>query len=405
MRIIENFGTPEFLHWLWSVPPIILLSLFGIRQKQKARERFHSTPAPIYARRHKIQSGLLIVSYLLVTFAIARPQFGEKQEPVQQQAVDMMLALDISTSMLAEDGEKTNRLRRAKRAMFSLIEAMQGNRIGLLLFAEASFVVCPLTTDASTLKEFVAAVETETLVHSGTQIGHAIETAVARLNHQHPLKNQENKSRNRQRRFRITQRDIDVPINHSVRNANDRKANDRKALILWTDGEDHGGTAIEAAKAAASVGVHVYCIGVGTPGKPVPIPLPVLPPPENQEIDNVDFGLRKGTSYHQPTTPNATRQDKKTEKYKRNVSGQLVLTELGEETLREVAAQGQGRYYHETEISQQSGRLAGELAQLATRQFKVGRSDSGYAERFQLFVGIALLLLIAEMCVSLQKNP
>ena len=244
MRIIENFGTPEFLHWLWSVPPIILLSLFGIRQKQKARERFHSTPAPIYARRHKIQSGLLIVSYLLVTFAIARPQFGEKQEPVQRQAVDMMLALDISTSMLAEDGEKTNRLRRAKRAIFSLIEAMQGNRIGLLLFAEASFVVCPLTTDASTLKEFVAAVETETLVHSGTQIGHAIETAVARLNHEDSLKNQENNNVV----FGTTQRDQPSPSDHPVRNAIDRKA-----LILWTDGEDHGGTAVEAAKAAVSM--------------------------------------------------------------------------------------------------------------------------------------------------------
>ena len=331
-KIIENFGTPEFLHWLWSVPPIILLSLFGIRQKQKARERFHSTPAPIYARRHKIQSGLLIVSYLLVTFAIARPQFGEKQEPVQQQAVDMMLALDISTSMLAEDGEKMNRLRRAKRAMFSLIEAMQGNRIGLLLFAEASFVVCPLTTDASTLKEFVAAVETETLVHSGTQIGNAIEAGVARLNRE--------------------------------------RNSAHKALILSTDGEDHGDTAIETANAAASVGVHVYCIGVGTPGKPVPIPLP------------------GGAGY------------------KRNVSGQLVLTELGEETLREVAAQGRGRYYHETEISQQIGRLAGDLAQLATRQFKGGTPDGGErAERFQLFVGIAIFLLIAEMCVSLQKNP
>ena len=373
MRITENFGTPEFLHWLWSVPPIILLSLFGIRQKQKARERFHSTPvSPIYARRHKIQSGLLIVSYLLVTFAIAQPQFGEKQEPVQQQAVDMMLALDISTSMLAQDPDNRNvvldnvedglrkdttspritypnatrmtenRLSRAKRAMFSLIEAMQGNRIGLLLFAEASFVVCPLTTDASTLKEFVAAVETETLLHSGTQIGNAIEAGVARLNRE--------------------------------------RNSAHKALILSTDGEDHGDTAIETANAAASVGVHVYCIGVGTPGKPVPIP------------------LAEGAGY------------------KRNVSGQLVLTELGEETLREVAAQGRGRYYHETEIFQQgispasgeyakSGRLAGELAQLATRQFKVGRSDDGYAERFQLFVGIAIFLLIAEMCVSRQKNP
>ena len=382
MRITEilDFGSPEFLHWLWSVPPIILLSLFGIRQKQKARERFHSTPvSPIYARRHKIQSGfLLIVSYLLVTFAIARPQFGEKQEPVQRQAVDIMLALDISTSMLAQDGEKQPRLRRAKRAMFALIEAMQGNRIGLLLFAEASFVVCPLTTDASTLKEFVAAVETEMLVHSGTQIGHAIETAVARFNHEDSLQNQEIDNgvfplpRETQKIKKTTTSFSDDAktrhrTNQPLRTPRERQKN-RRVLILWTDGEDHGGTAVEAAKTAVSTGVHVYCIGVGTPGKPVPIP------------------LAEGAGY------------------KRNVSGQLVLTELGEETLREVAAQGQGRYYHETEISQQSGRLAGELAQLATRQFKVSPSNDGYAERFQLFVGIALLLLICETVTPLRSH-
>ena len=327
-----DFGSPEFLHWLWSVLPIVLLICLGIRQRRKASELFHSIPNPTYARRHKIQAALLMVSYLFVTFAIARPQFGEKQEPVQQRVVDVMLALDISTSMLAEDGQKTVRLRRAKHAIFSLIERMQGNRIGLLLFAEASFVVCPLTTDASTLKEFVEAVEPVTLVHSGTQIGHAIETAVARLN------------RERDRAH--------------------------KALILWTDGEDHGDTAVDAAKAAASAGVHVYCIGVGNSGQPAPIP------------------LADGAGY------------------KRNVNGQLVLTELDEETLREVAEQGRGRYYHETEISQQSERLAGDLAQLATRQFKMGAPDGGeHAERFQLFVGIAFLLLIAEMFVSFQKSP
>ncbi len=337
-----DFGSPEFLHWLWSVPPIFLLTLFGIRQKRKARERFHSILNPTYARRRKIQAGLLMASYLLVTFATAQPQFGEKREPVQRQTVDIMLALDISTSMLAEDGEETSRLSRAKRAIFALIEQMQGHRIGLLLFAEASFVVCPLTTDTSTLKEFVSAIAAKTLVHSGTQIGNAIETAVARLNRE---------SRTDRGNAPTQERD-----------------SAHKALILWTDGEDHGDTAIEAAKAAASAGVHVYCIGIGNSGKPAPIP------------------LASGTGY------------------KRNVNGQLVLTELGEETLRDVAEQGRGRYYHETEISQQSGRLAGELAQLATRKFKVGTSDGGYAERFQLFVGIALLLLICEMLVPFQKT-
>ncbi len=346
-----QFSSPEFLHFLWSVPPLILVTLFGIRRKQKAHLQFHPTSAPAHTRRHKIQAGLLVASYLFLTIAIAQPRFGGKQIPVRQH-LDIMLALDISTSMLAADAQP-NRLILAKRSIFSLLERLQGNRIGLLLFAESSFVVCPLTTDTTTLKEFLTAVEPETLVHSGTDIGKAIETAIAHLN----------------------RKTDDNQIETSLQSYQ-RGNSTHKALILWTDGEEHGETGLNAAKTAAREGVHIYCIGVGTSGQSVPIPLPEGDSPENTL-----------TAQENPST------------YKRNLSGQLVLTELNEELLREIAKQGRGSYYPETEMNP----LLRDLAQLQRRTTKVQRNGT-YAERFQFFVAGALILLLCETFMSYEKD-
>ena len=236
-----HFGHPEFLHFLWAVPPLTLLLLFGLRQKRRALLRFYSNGDPKHLRRHKIQAGLLLLSYLFLTLAMARPQWGAAPEPVAQR-LDIMLGLDISTSMLAEDGTSVRRLTQAKAVIFSLLEEFEGDRFGLLYFAEASFVVCPLTNDTNTLREFLAAITADTLIHSGTRIGNAIEIATERLTS-----------------------DQDSPT------AIDRDDRGQKVLILFTDGEDHGAAAISAAKEANRVGVHVYCVGVGNPVQSVRI--------------------------------------------------------------------------------------------------------------------------------------
>ncbi len=326
-----RFGNPGYLHLLWAIPPLIFLLLFGLRQKQKALLRFHSNVDSAHLQRHKIQAGVLLLSCIFVILAVARPQWGAKPESVAER-LDVMLALDISTSMLAEDEPSVRRLARAKAVMFSLLAELEGDRVGLLYFAEASFVVCPLTSDTGTLREFLAAVTTETLAHSGTRIAHAIETATERL-----TLDKENAT---------TAPDIDG----------------QKALILFTDGEDHGGEAIEAAKAAALKGVHIYCVGIGSPVRPVPIPL----------RGDVSTGA----------TP-----------YKRDVNGQLVLTVLDEKLLQEIAKAGNGNYYSAaTGITQ----LATDLARLEKQRFTV-RSDGEYQERFQWFVAGALILLIFEL--------
>ena len=327
-----RFGHPEFLHFLWAVPPLILLLLFGLQQKQKALLRFYSDVNPTHLQRHKVQAVLLLLSYVLVTLAIARPQWGAKPEPVAER-LDIMLGLDISTSMLAEDEKSLRRLTSAKEAIFSLLGEFEGDRFGLLYFAEASFVVCPLTSDTTTLREFLAAMIPDTLTHSGTRISNAIETAIDRL---------------------ISDQDDSTAI--------DTDLGGQKVLILFTDGEDHAEETISAAKEASQMGVHVYCVGVGNSVQPVPIPIPQ------------DTGTE--------TTP-----------YKRDANGQLVLTVLDETHLQEIAKAGKGNYYSATAgISQ----LRTDLAQLERQKFRV-RRDGEYQERFQLFVAGALILLICEV--------
>ena len=335
-----RFGHPEFLHFLWAVPPLILLLLFGLQRKRKALLRFYSNVDPAHLQRHKVQAGLLLVSYSFLILAIARPQWGAKPEPVAER-LDVMLALDISTSMLAEDEASLRRLTHAKEVMFLLLESLKEDRIGLLYFAEASFVVCPLTSDTSTLREFLEAITVETLTHSGTRIGNAIETATLRL--------------------RSDPNDT---------TAIDPNFGGQKVLILFTDGEDHGEEAIAAAKMATQAGVHIYCVGIGNAVRPVPIPLP------------------SDTATETPAP------------YKRDANGQLVLTALNENQLREIAEAGNGSYYHaNTGIVQ----LTADLARLEKQKFRI-RSDGEYQERFQLFVGGALILLICERWLSAVGN-
>ena len=326
-----RFGNPEYLHFLWAVPPLIFLLLFGLRHKEKALLRFRSNVNPVHLLRHKVQAGLLLLSCLLVILAVARPQWGAKPESVAER-LEVMLALDISTSMLAEDEKSVRRLDHAKAIIFSLLAELEDDRVGLLYFAEASFVVCPLTSDTTTLREFLAAITAETLAHSGTRIGNAIETATERL----------------------TLNERNAPI------ASDTSG--QRVLILFTDGEDHGGEAVAAAKTATQKSVHIYCVGIGNPVRSVPIPL------------QGDVGSE--------TTP-----------YKRDMNGQLVLTALDETGLQAIAKAGNGNYYHAAaEITE----LATDLARLKKQKFRI-RTDGERQERFQLFVAGALMLLICEL--------
>jgi len=175
---------------------------------------------------------LTLCAVLFLLLALARPQFGTKMRTVKREGQDIIIALDVSLSMLAED-IKPNRLEKAKHEIGSLIDKFQGDRIGLIAFAGKAFVQCPLTLDYGAAKMFLDVIEPDLIPVPGTAMGEAIQKAVVTF--------------------------VEKERKHKV-------------LILITDGEDHVGKPLDMAKAAAKEGVVIYGVGLGSL-KGVPIPL------------------------------------------------------------------------------------------------------------------------------------
>jgi Ca-activated chloride channel family protein len=180
-------------------------------------------------RRWRLVLWFLALIFLII--ALARPRWGSQVEYVERQGVEIMVALDISESMLAED-LKPNRLERAKLEISELMDRLEGNELGLVLFSGAAFVQFPLTSDFNTARMFLESANPGLISRSGTAVAEAINIAKTGFNEE-----------------RATQ----------------------KVIILLTDGEDHDGEVITAAEEAAGEGIIIYTIGFGSPdGEPIP---------------------------------------------------------------------------------------------------------------------------------------
>jgi Ca-activated chloride channel family protein len=175
---------------------------------------------------------LWFVALIFLIVALARPRWGNQIEYIERQGVEIMVVLDISESMLAED-LKPNRLERAKLEISELMDQLEGNEIGLVFFSGAAFVQFPLTSDFTTARIFLDAANPEVISHSGTAIAEAMNMAMTGFNEE-----------------RASQ----------------------KVIVLLTDGEDHEGDVMETAQTAAEEGVLIYTIGFGSPnGEPIPL--------------------------------------------------------------------------------------------------------------------------------------
>ena len=233
-----SFGAPIYFHLLWLLPLLIAFYVWAFRRKRRALSIFGNPElmgkmtATTSRTRQVWKTILALCGVLFFTLAVVRPQFGTKLEIARRSGVDIMIVLDTSLSMLAED-IKPNRLERAKQEIRSFIDRLAGDRIGLVAFSGVSFVQCPLTLDYGAAKIFLDVIDTDLIPVPGTAIGEAIRTATKGFNVQ------------------------------------ERK---HKAIILLTDGEDHMSDPVEAAKRAADEGVRVYTIGLGTrAGELIPV--------------------------------------------------------------------------------------------------------------------------------------
>lgn len=225
------FGEPGLLNLLWLLIPLAFFLRWArrarsARQAKWVRPNLHPEIIQGFDRKREFRKDIaLIMAAGSLFIALARPQWGFEWQEVKFQGVDILLAVDVSKSMLTQD-VTPNRLERAKLAIRDLVEKLNGDRLGLIAFAGEAFLACPLTTDYSGFSIALKDLSPKSVPRGGTDIGSAIR--------------------------------------ESLRVYKGAHAKD-KAVIIITDGDNLEGDPLSAAKHASEEGVKVFCIGVGTP--------------------------------------------------------------------------------------------------------------------------------------------
>jgi Ca-activated chloride channel family protein len=233
-----NFAQSQYLLLLLLIPFFFILHALVIRLRKRRLRRFGDETLvkqlmPSYTvSKAWVRLVLFSLAFFFFVIGLSRPQIGAKLKEHETKGAEIMIVLDVSNSMLAED-YSPNRLDRAKLAISRLVDKLRDDRIGLIVFAGNAFVQLPITTDYVSAKMFLSSISTESVPVQGTAIGDAINTAMRSFSAQ------SEKSR---------------------------------AVIVITDGENHEDDPVTAAKQAAEMGARVFAIGVGSPeGKPIPM--------------------------------------------------------------------------------------------------------------------------------------
>ena len=327
-----RFEDPIYL-WMLLIIPILILMRFIVWKKRKRNLRKFGDPSllkemmpDVSKYRPTIKFCLLLSAITILIFMIARPQVGSKISHEKREGIEVLIALDISNSMLAQD-VIPSRLEKSKLLIEDLVDHFTNDKVGLVVFAGDAFVQLPITNDYVSAKMFLQNINPSLITTQGTDLARAISLSQSCF----------------------TQRE------HIGR-----------AIIVITDGEDHEGGALEAAREAYKKGINVFILGVGT-SKGAPIP-------------DGNGG------------------------YLKDNSGQTVLSALNEQMCQQVAKAGNGVYIHVDNTSDAQEKLNKELSKLQS-----GISDtvvySEYNEQFQIFGIILLLLLIVETILLESRNP
>jgi Ca-activated chloride channel family protein len=233
-----RFGNINNLYFLIAVPVLLILLAYVIYMKKRDLNRFGNREViaqlmpEASSSRHIIKYIIQLLAVLALVIGIARPQFGSKLNEVKRQGIEIIIALDVSNSMMAEDIQP-NRLERAKQAISRLVDQLVNDKIGLIVFAGKAYMQMPITTDYVSAKMFLSTISPDIVPVQGTAIGSAIELGM---------------------------------------NSFTPSVESSKALIIITDGENHEDDAVQAAQLAAEKGIKVCTIGIGNPdGSPVPV--------------------------------------------------------------------------------------------------------------------------------------
>lgn len=329
-----RFASEIWLYALLVIPSLLIVFWLNARWRKRALAQLGELSIienliPSYSKiLPRWKRFLLLLALAFVMVGMANPQIGTKYEEVKREGFELMICLDVSNSMLAED-LTPNRLERAKQAISRLIDRLKNDKIGVVVFAGEAYIQLPLTVDHSAAKLFLRSIDTDIVPTQGTAIGKSIDLALSSFS------------------------------------ANS-KAN--RSIIIITDGENHEDDALEQAAAAAEQGIKVHTIGIGsTDGTPIPI-------------------YQRGQMIG----------------YRKDRSGNTVVTKLNETMLQQIAASGEGTYVRANNSRTGLNVLMDELEGMQREEFD-SKMFTSYEDRFQYFFAVALVLLLLEVLIPSRK--
>ncbi len=331
-----RFAAPENFLLLILVALLGVFLFWAVSHRKKLLARFGDLPllvrnAPwVSFTRQRTKALLAILAMIFLVITLSRLQFGTHLEMLEREGLDIVVAVDVSNSMLARD-LAPNRLEKAKQEIQGIIDRLQGDRIGLVAFAGEAFIQCPLTLDYSAARFLLNAIDQTSVSVQGTDLSAAIEMATRSFEQQ------------------------------------ERK---HKVLLLLTDGEDHGQGVQETAEDARRQGIRIYAVGIGNPaGEPIPV---------------VD---RNGNQVG----------------FKKDESGDVIITRLDEATLQKLALTTGGKYYRSTAGEMELDKIFDEISGMEKKELE-GALVTRYDDRYQWPLLIALVLLAIEFFLSERKR-
>jgi Ca-activated chloride channel family protein len=324
----------EYPHLLWFAlllgPGLIAFFWWSARRKQQLMKQFVTgrllaqLTVGLSVGRQKARTVLLVATVLLLLMALARLQIGSSWEEIRSRGLDVVVAIDTSRSMLAAD-LAPNRLRRAQLAALDLKRLARGDRVGVVAFAGSAFLQCPLTLDDEAFRQSVEALDVTIIPQGGTALAEAIQAAKS-----------------------------------AFKEGNDN----HKIVVLFTDGEDHDGNALEAAKQAAKEGMRLFTIGVGTAN--------------GELLRTVDVQGRT--------------------EFVKDADGNAVKSRLNEQLLQDMAREGGGFFMLLRGANTMNLLYERGLAPLPKGE-QASQRIRRHHERYQWLLGLALLLLLLEMFI------
>lgn len=327
-----RFENPAFLYLLIIIPVFILIRLLEIRKRKLKLKKFGDIELlkqlmpDVSSSRRTLKFWLMIAALALLIIMLARPQMGTKISQEKRRGIEVIISLDISNSMRAED-VVPSRLDKSKMLVENMVDNFTNDKVGLVVFAGDAFIQLPITSDYVSAKMFLQNADPSLIATQGTDLAGAIELSSKSFTQQDKV---------------------------------------GRAILIITDGEDHEGGAIEAAKKVRKNGIRVFVLGVGSA--------------KSSLVPDGNGG------------------------YMKDNTGQEVMSALNEDMCKQIAEAGGGAYIHVDNTSLAQRQLNDELTKLQKGDIS-SVIYSEYDEQFQAVGILVLIVLIIETLLLERKSP